>query len=136
MTGRFVAEERGPRAVDGKVRFAAIALALLVATPLAGTGCSPEAPPAPSTDDLFSAEGVPLPEGTTAETVIRTLLARGGRDVDPPVTLDYPLEGSVFPPEIVAPTVLWHDPLPDAGLWLFDVSFESIGRLRSGQRPP
>jgi len=139
MTGRFVAAKREPGAVDGKPRLAAVALGLLVATFLAGTGCSSEAPRAPSTDDLFSAEGVALPEGTTAETVIRALLARGGREIDTQVTLDYPLQGSVFPPEIVAPTVLWHDPAPEARLWLFDVSFEAeeihLYALTDGTRP-
>jgi tetratricopeptide (TPR) repeat protein len=139
MTGRFVAARREPGAVDGKIRFTAISLGLLLATFLAGSGCSSGAPPATLTDDLFSADGVALPEGTSAESVIRTLLARGGRDIDTPVTLDYPLEGSVFPPEIVAPTVLWHDPAPDAGLWLFDVSFEAddvhVYALTDGTRP-
>jgi len=73
------------------------------------------------------------------KTVIRALLERSAGDVDPRVTIDYPLEGSVFPPEIVAPTVLWHDPAPDADLWLFDVSFETdtghVYALTDGTRP-
>ena len=139
MSGRFVAATRGPGAADAKIRLAVIALGLLVATYLVGTGCSTEAPTARLTEDLFAAEGVALPDGASAETVIRTLLARAGHDIDTRVTLDYPLEGSVFPPEIVAPTVLWHDPAPDAGLWLFDVSFEAdeihAYALTDGTRP-
>jgi hypothetical protein len=38
------------------------------------------------------------------------------------VTIDYPLDGSIFPPEIVPPTFLWHDETPDADRWLIDVS--------------
>jgi len=38
------------------------------------------------------------------------------------VTVDYPLDGSVFPPDIVAPTFLWHDDSPEADRWLIDVS--------------
>ncbi len=57
-----------------------------------------------------------------------------------PVTIDYPFEGSIFPPEIVAPTVLWRDHTKDVGLWLIDVSFSTgphhIYTLTSGPLPP
>ena len=39
------------------------------------------------------------------------------------VTIDYPIDGSVFPPEIVQPTVLWHDSADQADTWLIDVVF-------------
>ena len=119
-------------------RFAAT-IGLLFVAQLAATGCSSGTPPAPSNQDLFAAEGIALPEGSSVETVIRALLERSAGDFDPQVTIDYPLEGSVFPPEIVAPTVLWHDPAPDADLWLFDVSFETdtghVYALTDGARP-
>ena len=38
------------------------------------------------------------------------------------ITIDYPLQGSVFPPEITAPTFLWHDPAPSATHWVIEVS--------------
>lgn len=38
------------------------------------------------------------------------------------VTVDYPLEGSVFPPEITAPTILWRD-ASAAKHWIIEVSF-------------
>ncbi len=34
----------------------------------------------------------------------------------------YPLDGTVFPPEIIAPVFLWEDPRPDSNTWV--VSFE------------
>jgi len=130
-----------------RTRFVALGLSLLVASCLAGTGCSPEAPveeppearAARLDGDLFAADGVDLPEGSSPETVIRALLDRLRSEIGTQVTVDYPLDGSVFPPEIVAPTVLWHDPASAAGAWLVDVSFEAdehhIYALTDGTRP-
>ena len=39
------------------------------------------------------------------------------------ITIDYPLNGSVFPPEITPPTFLWHDADPSATRWVIDISF-------------
>src|ERR1035438_9728767 len=39
------------------------------------------------------------------------------------VTIDYPLQGSIFPPEITPPTFIWHDPAGTATSWRIDVSF-------------
>lgn len=46
-------------------------------------------------------------------------------DTTPPakITIDYPLNGSLFPPEITPPTFLWHDPSPSAGRWVIEISF-------------
>ena len=41
------------------------------------------------------------------------------------ITVDYPLDGSVFPPEITPPTFLWHDPAESAKRWVVEVSFAS-----------
>jgi len=40
-----------------------------------------------------------------------------------PITVDYPLEGSVFPPEFPPPTLEWRDASPRARVWTIDVSF-------------
>jgi tetratricopeptide (TPR) repeat protein len=42
-----------------------------------------------------------------------------------PITIDYPVEKSVFPPEITAPTFLWHDAAPNAAVWRIEVTFAS-----------
>ena len=34
-----------------------------------------------------------------------------------PIAIDYPADGSVFPPDIAAPTFLWRDPDPSATSW-------------------
>lgn len=40
-----------------------------------------------------------------------------------PITVDYPLEGSVFPPEFPPPTVQWRDAAEQATAWTIDVAF-------------
>jgi tetratricopeptide (TPR) repeat protein len=39
------------------------------------------------------------------------------------IDIDYPMEGSVFPPDMAAPTFLWRDNAPDADSWQVDISF-------------
>jgi Flp pilus assembly protein TadD len=39
------------------------------------------------------------------------------------VTIDYPLSGSIFPPEITPPTFIWRDDAPTAGLWRIEITF-------------
>ena len=64
----------------------------------------------------FSAfSGAPLQAATTAQ--------------DAAITIDYPLDGSVFPPEITPPTFLWHDANELAKRWVFEISF-------AGKRAP
>jgi tetratricopeptide (TPR) repeat protein len=40
-----------------------------------------------------------------------------------PITVDYPREGSVFPPEFPPPRLEWRDASPRARAWTIDVSF-------------
>jgi len=63
-----------------------------------------------------------------------------------PITIDYPAQGSIFPPEITAPTFLWRDAAESTTVWLIDVAFaegsagiqaKSRGeRLRIGEIDP
>lgn len=39
------------------------------------------------------------------------------------IAIDYPVAGSVFPPEITPPTFLWRDPSKTAKHWVIEVSF-------------
>jgi tetratricopeptide (TPR) repeat protein len=39
------------------------------------------------------------------------------------ITIDYPGDGSIFPPEITAPTFLWRDPAKAATAWRIDIAF-------------
>ncbi|MGD0200313.1 MAG: tetratricopeptide repeat protein [Bryobacteraceae bacterium] len=48
----------------------------------------------------------------------------GGASVPPAsITIDYPAEGSIFPPDFAAPTFLWRDAAGDAETWLIEVAF-------------
>jgi tetratricopeptide (TPR) repeat protein len=57
------------------------------------------------------------------------LLRSGGQEQAPnavlpgKITIDYPLNGSVFPPEITSPTFLWHDASGTAQHWVVEVFF-------------
>src|SRR5271157_959360 len=37
------------------------------------------------------------------------------------ITIDYPLEGSLFPPEITSPTFIWHDASDTS--WRIEITF-------------
>ena len=39
------------------------------------------------------------------------------------ITIDYPLEGSIFPPEIIPPTFLWRDTAENSTRWRIDIAF-------------
>ncbi|HTQ56685.1 MAG TPA: tetratricopeptide repeat protein [Bryobacteraceae bacterium] len=39
------------------------------------------------------------------------------------ITVDYPADGSIFPPEIIAPTVLWRDTAGAAKVWRIEITF-------------
>jgi hypothetical protein len=54
------------------------------------------------------------------------------------IAIDYPEEGSVFPPEITAPTFLWRDGGKGATFWRIDISFgdglATIHAISRGER--
>ena len=39
------------------------------------------------------------------------------------ITIDYPAQDSIFPPDMVAPTFLWRDPAKTAAVWRIDIEF-------------
>ena len=39
------------------------------------------------------------------------------------ITVDYPLDGSIFPPEITPPTFIWRDAAENATRWRIDIAF-------------
>ena len=73
----------------------------------------------------------------TARLTIRALLEDAPKDLQP-ITVDYPENESLFPPDIVAPTFLWHDET-EADAWLLKVTFagppHAIHVLVPGRRP-
>ncbi len=60
--------------------------------------------------------------------------ARGARPAPPqptPILIDFPEEGSIFPPDIIPPTVLWRDTNEAATVWRIEVVFgEHAKRVR------
>jgi len=40
------------------------------------------------------------------------------------ITVDYPLNGSIFPPDMAAPTFQWRDPTEGAATWQIDIAFD------------
>jgi tetratricopeptide (TPR) repeat protein len=50
------------------------------------------------------------------------------------LTVLYPFDESVFPPEIPAPTLRWADPQPGANTWIIAVDFDGGGRITAGVR--
>ena len=114
---------------------AGLALAGLAFAMLSGLGChrgtEPAAPAPPERRDVVLAEGIDFPSsaGPTEQARIRALLSVAQTRATAGVTVDYPAEGAIFPPDIAAPTILWHDATA-ADRWLIDVSFgEGGGRL-------
>jgi len=108
------------------------------------------APPRPIHPLLGASEEAVLGEGgvntgpmagpelaSVMEAVVRSI--RGDGELAT-LTIDYPLDGSIFPPDIVPPTFLWHEPAEQADTWLIDVAFgndsEHIYVLSPGYPPP
>ena len=86
-------------------------------------------------------EEVASTAGPELASIIRTVARSGPADGDPAaLTIDYPQEGAVFPPEIVPPTFLWHEPDEQADTWLVDVALgdgsEHLYALLPGAAPP
>jgi len=48
---------------------------------------------------------------------------RSGTALLAPITIDYPEEGSIFPPEITAPKFLWRDAADGVATWRIEVAF-------------
>jgi Tfp pilus assembly protein PilF len=116
-----------------RIAGALLAVGLLVAAGL----------PAPSDEDAVLARGVDLPStGRPEETqrITTILAAASGAPDAAKLVVDYPLNESVFPPEMVAPRLLWHDPVREADLWLVDVALQEgrahVSVLSGGPPPP
>jgi tetratricopeptide (TPR) repeat protein len=84
---------------------------------------------------------VPSTAGPELAAIIRTVAKSVLADADlAQLAIDYPQDGTIFPPEIVPPTLLWHEPEEHADTWLVDVAFgdapEHLYALCPGNPPP
>lgn len=93
--------------------------------------------------DPMVATGVPI--SATAgrdQAAVIDRLRQAARDAVAPaeVTVDYPGDETIVPPELPSPTFLWHDASPQADAWLVEVAFASdpsrIDVLVKGEAPP
>jgi Flp pilus assembly protein TadD len=64
-----------------------------------------------------------LPAARLADSVMHA-----SEPIKPVITVDYPQEGTIFPPDMAAPTFLWRDAAPSARSWRIDVSFAGHGK--------
>jgi tetratricopeptide (TPR) repeat protein len=94
-------------------------------------------------EDAILAVGVDLPPTGPPEErrlieAVRTASERAGDAAE--LVVDYPLDESVFPPDLVAPRFLWHDSSRGADRWLVDVALngesEHVLVLTRGPAPP
>ncbi len=51
------------------------------------------------------------------------------------LTVEYPFEGSVFPPEIIPPLFVWTDPSPSAKFWKIRITFSQHASAINAESP-
>jgi len=73
------------------------------------------------------------------ETMRAVIRAAGDAGAPAALTVDYPQDGTVFPPEIVPPTFLWHEPDAEADSWLIALTLDDGSQpvyILSAGHPP
>ena len=73
--------------------------------------------------------GIESTAGHRQANTIRALLASAGAASPTGITVDYPFDGSVFPPEFIPPMFMWNDDSSGADTWLIDVSMPDGGHI-------
>jgi hypothetical protein len=95
-------------------------------------------------DEAVLTEGCDEVRSTAERELVQAIRSvarhgRGGGELAP-LTIDYPHDDSIFPPEMIPPTFLWHEPTEQADTWLIDVAFglgsDRIYVLSPGNPPP
>ncbi len=59
----------------------------------------------------------------TAILVLAAVVAAFAAVQPAQITIDYPADGSIFPPDITPPTFLWRDPVVAAASWRVEITF-------------
>ena len=67
--------------------------------------------------------------GALLVTVAWPVLDPRGGDI----SIVYPFDGSVFPPEIISPTVWWEDGSPHADRWRVTISLDDAGEVATAE---
>ena len=96
------------------------AVAILGVAPRPGEAASAAAPAWPAQDALIlDMAKAPVLSAAQKDALLKTLGdLSAARPAGPAVTMDYPAPGSLFPPDMVAPTFLFHDGEASARTWL------------------
>ncbi len=101
-------------------------LGLAIIAGLASLTAADVEPAGNATNRGVLAEGFPL--DSTVDATGRSLIERIAEQTSKAeglarITVDYPLEASIVPPDFAAPTFLWHDLDSGAERWMVDVKF-------------
>ena len=118
-------------------RSKALALLLLV---IMGWSCRHSQTEVPGVSLVYEGPALISSHGPAADVkLLREMFGPAG-SVKPtqPITIDYPFEASIFPPEITAPEFLWRDRSDSAKSWIIEIRFDSsrarIEILSDGKR--
>jgi tetratricopeptide (TPR) repeat protein len=58
-----------------------------------------------------------------AVVLVGALFASGPAPAVQPISVEYPSDGSLFPPDMIAPLFQWRDPDPAATVWKIEITF-------------
>lgn len=83
----------------------------------------------------------PTPGVSAVDPVLRQSLEQAlASDTPIALTVDYPQNDAIFPPDLAAPTLVWRDPAAAVDTWLIDVAAEGqdspLRVLTRGTTPP
>lgn len=74
-------------------------------------------------DIVIATSVLALGVGGVAWLMPARVAASAAEEAKASIVIDYPLNGSIFPPEITPPTFLWHDRSADAQRWRIEFRF-------------
>lgn len=87
-----------------------------------------------------SGTGIPEPDESLRRAILQVVKAASSDAGPAPLTVDYPLDEAVFPPDMAAPTFVWGDPSTKADTWLIDFTPVDVDKrlyvLTQGATPP
>ena len=113
--------------IDLKVLLPLLLAALLVA-------CGGDEPSSKGSQSEGPGRQPTAPDTSAPETESAPVVAES-----PAPTIDYPIEGSVFPPDFTPPTFIWHDDTVGADAWKATVEFadggDPVSRVVAGPPP-
>jgi tetratricopeptide (TPR) repeat protein len=135
--------------VTGKPPVRLLGLVILLSAAIAGgvwglrrAGRAPRDGGAAPRRDLVIATGADLPDtaGAAGSRLVEGLRPTAGAAIPGTITVDYPQDRSIVPPEIAPPTFLWHDAAAGTDAWLVEVTFAGdparLDILVPGEAPP